>query len=54
VVLSRRFAPGEIGWGYARNLTQTLTGSGRADPAVLDRWLAGLHRLDQRGPSCSA
>jgi SAM-dependent methyltransferase len=49
VVLGRRFARGEIGWGYARNLVDTLTGSGRADPAELDRWLAGLQRLDDRG-----
>jgi SAM-dependent methyltransferase len=49
VVLGRRFVPGEIGWGYARNLADTLTGSGRADAAELDRWLAGLQRLADRG-----
>jgi SAM-dependent methyltransferase len=49
VVLGRRFVPGEIGWGYARNLADTLVGGGRADPAELDRWLAGLQRLDDRG-----
>jgi SAM-dependent methyltransferase len=49
VVLGRRFLPGEIGWGYARNLADTLRGDGRADPAELDRWLAGLQRLDDRG-----
>jgi hypothetical protein len=49
VVLGRRFVPGEIGWGYARNLVDTLGGTGRADPADLDRWLAGLQRLDDRG-----
>jgi SAM-dependent methyltransferase len=49
VVLGRRFLPGEIGWGYARNLTDTLRGDGRATPAELDRWLAGLQRLDDRG-----
>ena len=49
VVLGRRFLPGEIGWGYARNLADTLSGDGRADPAELDRWLAGLQRLDDRG-----
>ncbi|HZB60367.1 MAG TPA: methyltransferase domain-containing protein [Actinomycetota bacterium] len=49
VVLGRRFLPGEIGWGYARNLADTLGGDGRADPAELDRWLAGLQRLDDRG-----
>jgi SAM-dependent methyltransferase len=49
VVLGRRFLPGEIGWGYARNLADTLRGDGRADPAEPDRWLAGLQRLDDRG-----
>jgi hypothetical protein len=49
VVLGRRFVPGEIGWGYARNLVDTLAGAGRADLAELDRWLAGLQRLDDRG-----
>ena len=49
VVLSRRFAPGELGWGYARNLVDTLGSSGRADPAELDEWLAGLERLQRRG-----
>ena len=49
VVLGRRFVPGEIGWGYARNLADTLAGSGRADRAELDRWLAGLQRLADRG-----
>jgi SAM-dependent methyltransferase len=49
VVLGRRFLPGEIGWGYARNLADTLGGDGRATPAELERWLAGLQRLDDRG-----
>ena len=49
VVVGRRYLPGEIGWGYARNLADTLLGDGRADPAELDRWLAGLQRLDDRG-----
>jgi SAM-dependent methyltransferase len=49
VVLGRRFLPGEIGWGYARNLADTLISDGRADPAEVDRWLAGLQRLDDRG-----
>ena len=49
VVLGRRFVPGEIGWGYARNLADTLGGDGRATPAELERWLAGLQRLDDRG-----
>jgi SAM-dependent methyltransferase len=48
VVLGRRFVPGEIGWGYARNLVDTLAGDGRADPDELDRWLAGLQRLADR------
>ena len=49
VVLGRRYLPGEIGWGYARNLADTLLGAGRADEAELDRWMAGLQRLDDRG-----
>jgi SAM-dependent methyltransferase len=49
VVLGRRFLPGEIGWGYARNLADSLSGDGRATPAELERWLAGLQRLDDRG-----
>jgi SAM-dependent methyltransferase len=48
VVVGRRFVPGEIGWGYARNLVDTLAGDGRADPDELDRWLAGLQRLADR------
>jgi len=49
VVVSRRFVPGELGWGYARNLAETLRGSGQADQAELDGWLAGLERLQRRG-----
>jgi SAM-dependent methyltransferase len=49
VVLGRHFVPGEIGWGYARNLADTLRGDGRATQAELDGWLAGLQRLDDRG-----
>jgi hypothetical protein len=49
IVLGRRFLPGEIGWGYARNPADTLLGAGRADPAELDRWLAGRQRLEDRG-----
>jgi SAM-dependent methyltransferase len=49
VVLGRRYLPGEIGWGYARNLADTLLGAGRAEKAELDRWMAGLQRLDDRG-----
>jgi SAM-dependent methyltransferase len=47
--IGRRFLPGEIGWGYARNLADTLRGDGRATQAELDRWLAGLQRLEDRG-----
>ena len=36
VVLGRRYLPGEIGWGYARNLADTLLGAGRADEAELE------------------
>jgi SAM-dependent methyltransferase len=49
VVLGRRFIPGEIGWGYAHNLADTLSADGRAEAAELDGWLAGLRRLDERG-----
>ena len=42
--IGRRFVPGEIGWGYARNLADTLRGDGRATQAELDGWLAGLQR----------
>jgi SAM-dependent methyltransferase len=49
VVLGRRFVPGEIGWGYARNIADTLTGSGRAEPTELEGWMDGLRRLDERG-----
>jgi SAM-dependent methyltransferase len=49
VVLSRRFVPGELGWGYAHNLAGALRGAGRAEPAVLDGWLDGLRRRDERG-----
>jgi SAM-dependent methyltransferase len=49
VNLSRTFRPGELGHDYAHNLVDVLRGSGRADPAELDRWLAGLRRLDLRG-----
>ena len=49
VVLGRRYLPGEIGWGYARNLADTLLGAGQADEAELERWMAGLQRLEDRG-----
>jgi hypothetical protein len=48
VVLSRRFQPGELGYGYAHNLAEALLDAGVADAAELERWIAGLRRLDQR------
>ncbi len=48
VNLSRRFQPGELGYPYAHDLAAVLQRSGRADPAELDGWLAGLRRLDER------
>jgi SAM-dependent methyltransferase len=47
--LSLRFQPGELGYGYAYNLAQALRAAGQTDPAELDRWLAGLRRLDEEG-----
>ncbi len=49
VVLSRRFVPGELGWGYAHNIAGALGTAGWPDTAALDRWLDGLRRLDERG-----
>jgi SAM-dependent methyltransferase len=49
VVVSRRFVPGELGWGYAHNLATTLRAGGQASPGELDGWLAGLRRLDAAG-----
>jgi SAM-dependent methyltransferase len=49
VVLSRRFGPGELGWGYAHNIADALGRSGRVERRELDGWLAGLGRLDRRG-----
>jgi ubiquinone/menaquinone biosynthesis C-methylase UbiE len=49
VNLSLRFQPGELGHGYAHNLADALRAAGRADPAELDAWLAGLRRLDEEG-----
>ena len=49
VVLSRRFVPGELGWGYAHNIVRALRNAGWSDPAALDSWLEGLRRLDERG-----
>jgi SAM-dependent methyltransferase len=49
VVLSRRFVPGELGWGYAHNIVGALRSAGWPDTAALDHWLDGLRRLDERG-----
>jgi SAM-dependent methyltransferase len=49
VTLSRRFQPGELGWGYAHNIVGALQGAGWADQTVLEGWLDGLRRLDERG-----
>jgi ubiquinone/menaquinone biosynthesis C-methylase UbiE len=49
VNLSLRFQPGELGYGYAHNLADTLRAAARTDPAELDGWLAGLRRLDEEG-----
>jgi SAM-dependent methyltransferase len=46
VNLSLRFQPGELGYGYAHNLTKAVRAGGQVDPAELDGWLAGLRRLD--------
>jgi SAM-dependent methyltransferase len=47
--LSLRFRPGELGYGYAHNLTHALRAAAQVDPAELDGWLAGLRRLDDEG-----
>ncbi len=49
VVLSRRFQPHELGYGYAHNIADALRDAGVADAAELERWIAGLRRLDERG-----
>jgi SAM-dependent methyltransferase len=49
VVLSRRFQPGELGHGYAHNIAAAVREAGAADAAELERWIAGLRRLDARG-----
>ncbi|HEX6677032.1 MAG TPA: methyltransferase domain-containing protein [Actinomycetes bacterium] len=49
VVLSRRFQPHELGYGYAYNIAGALRDAGVADAAELERWIAGLRRLDERG-----
>ncbi len=49
VNLSLQFRPGELGYGYAHNLSHALRDAGRTDPADLDGWLAGLQRLDEAG-----
>jgi SAM-dependent methyltransferase len=49
VVLSRRFQPGELGWGYAHNIVGALQGAGWTEQAMLDGWLDDLRRLEERG-----
>jgi hypothetical protein len=49
VVLSRRFVPGELGWGYVRNIVGALRDADWPGTAVLDAWVDGLRRLDERG-----
>ena len=51
VVLSRRFLPGELGWGYAHNIVGALPGAGwtAATPAAARRL-----RPWTSTPSCSA
>ena len=47
-VVSRRWAPGELGYGYAHNLVDALTRAQAADPDELAAWLQGLARLSER------
>jgi ubiquinone/menaquinone biosynthesis C-methylase UbiE len=47
-VVSRRWAPGELGFGYAHNLVDALTRTHAADPGELAAWLDGLARLAER------
>jgi SAM-dependent methyltransferase len=49
VVLSRRYLPGELGWGYAHNIVRALRGAGWTDQAALDGWLDGLRARAERG-----
>ena len=53
VVLGRRFVPGEIGWGYARNLADTLGATaGPPRPSWTAGW-PGCSGSTTRGRSCS-
>jgi ubiquinone/menaquinone biosynthesis C-methylase UbiE len=47
-VVSRRWAPGELGYGYAHNLVEALTHARAADPDELAAWVQGLARLAER------
>jgi arsenite methyltransferase len=47
-VVSRVWAPGELGYGYAHNLVGALTRARAADPNELAAWLQGLARLAER------
>jgi SAM-dependent methyltransferase len=47
-VVSRVWAPGELGYGYAHNLVGALTRARAADPDELAAWLQGLARLAGR------
>lgn len=47
--LGRRFRPGELGYVQVERLVRVLGGSDTVDEATLDRWLAGLKRLDSDG-----
>ena len=50
VVLGRRFLPGELGWGYARNIWPTLSAAtaGPTRRSWTNGW-PGCSRLDDRG-----
>jgi SAM-dependent methyltransferase len=47
--LSRRFQPGALGFVEVQRLVGTLRASEAVAAATLDRWLAGLRRLDTDG-----
>ena len=47
-VVSRVWAPGQLGYGYAHNLVGALTRARAADPDELAAWLQGLARLAAR------
>ena len=47
-VVSRVWAAGELGYGYAHNLVGALTRPRAADPDELAAWLQGLARLAER------